>query len=118
MALGEVLAGANVAIYGFPKELVQINYSEQKITSKGYSVDGFYEGVETTSLLHRVRLFNVERPVTDHEGMSGSPWIIERCSFSEWDWALVGRHVRGNQEIAFFVGVDILLAALKKIVAS
>jgi hypothetical protein len=118
MELGEVLAGAKVAIYGFPKQLVQINYSKQKITPKGYSVDGFYECVETTSRLHRVRFFNVKRPVTDHKGMSGSPWIIEKCSFSEWDYALVGLHVRGNQEIAFFVGVDILLAALKKIVAS
>ena len=73
MALGKVLAGAKVAMHGFPKELSQIKYGAEKITPKGYSVDALYDSVETTSGLHRVRFFGVERPVKDHEGMSGSP---------------------------------------------
>jgi len=123
LPIDTLLSGAILAMRGFPDELYQVHYDldyfeKHKLTPYSYSIDGRYDGAETTSQLHRVRYFAANRPVTDHSGMSGSPWIIESCQDPQWDLALVGLHVRGNQELAQFIRVDLLLAALNHIVES
>jgi hypothetical protein len=121
LPVASLLPGATLAMKGFPKALPQIkydldNFADHKITPNAFAIDGTYDGADETSLLYRVRYSNGRRPVTDHNGMSGSPWIIEGCRERAWDLALAGLHVRGNQEIGRFIRVDLLLAALTKVV--
>jgi hypothetical protein len=121
LPIAPLLSDATLAMKGFPHALSQLeydveNFEHNKITPHSYSIDGRYDGADETSLLHRVRYFKVLRPVTDHDGMSGSPWIIESCQEPQWDLALAGLHVRGNQEIGRFIPVDIVLAALARVV--
>jgi len=108
---------SELAMKGYPLERGQIDYALQTLTNRAYHVHAFYDRADSRIGLHWAGYPEESRPVKDHSGMSGSPWIVSVCEESDWKFALAAIHLEGIQsggqeQVGIFVGADILIGML------
>lgn len=121
-SLSTLPRNVRLVVKGYPSEVFlpgtitpkcQLNHDEKKLTPTGYCTDAAYGGPIETGV-HLVHYYPGARPVRSHDGMSGSPWIVDDPNAKEWQHKLAGAHrSEGDLKVGRFVGSDVLVGMLR-----
>jgi hypothetical protein len=124
-SLNTLLPNSRLVVVGYPSEVFlegqggtqevsrhRLDFDELKLNLTPYSTDASYGG-QVEPGVHLVCYYQGRRPVRNHDGLSGAPWIVDDPAANRWQHKLAGIHVMGgNLEVARFIGADVLVGML------
>lgn len=106
-----------LTVRGFPKEAPEseIDYENKYIKSQPLLVDANYQG-KSQKFCHRLQFVN-HCPITDFNGMSGSPVFAKLPYYKRIHYVIVGMLLRasGSNRYGHFVSIEVVKEVIRRI---